>query len=159
MGVQWYQAWDEQQAADRIVFLDKYAKGNKKFEMKADKRRFHVRDERLKLLMMFPNIGTQKKGEVLLEKYKTIDTIIQYAIQHPKEMEKELKGTRIGRDTIDKISDIATSEKEVYYETRTSPEVDISEGNNVLPAGPTKVSSPSNFYRRRKNYQHPKSAG
>jgi len=157
MGVQWFQAWDESDAATEILFLDKYAKGIKNFEVKQPKHQFHVRDERVKLLMMFPNIGTRKKVDVLLEKYKTIETIIEYAIQHPKEMEKELKGTRIGKDTIDKISDITTSKKEVHYETRTSEGTDISEGNNVLSERPKKVYGAGNFYRRRKDNKHAES--
>lgn len=152
MGVQWYPVCDEHDAALRIIFLDKYAKGNKKFEIKQAKKKWHISDERMKLLLTLPNIGSQGKGKLLLDKYKTVDTFIQYAIHFPKECEKDLKGTRIGKDTIDKIRELLTSEKEViFHETERNTDSDQSEGSNVLSDGPKKTSGHRNFYRRRQN--------
>jgi ERCC4-type nuclease len=151
MGVQWFVACDEHDAAKRIIFLDKYAKGNKKFQIKQAKRKWHISDERMKLLLTFPNIGSQGKGKILLEKYKTLDTFIQYAIHYPKECEKDLKGTRIGRDTIDKLVELFTSEKEViFHETERNSGKDEQSGDHLLQQQSTS-SGHRHFYRRRQN--------
>lgn len=111
--IQWIQTWCEESTAQEIIYLDKYAKASQEVHVKVEQRWSRHKDKRIPPLLCVDNLGGEEKAMLLLKKYGSLYEIVSYAINNTEEMIKELKGTFIGRKTIESMVELYTSFKEL----------------------------------------------
>jgi len=162
-GVEFIECIDDITAAKEILSISYFSKELDKAMTILPTNYSRDIDLRKTIMMMFPEIGSIKKVNLLLKKYKNLYNIITECITNSKEMIKTLRGTRIGPKTINFIIDIFTSTKEVTGNAaRRRRNAKKTSGTGIRFHAPSKrkpKNGDTGFYWDRKNHKHNEKSG
>lgn len=126
-GISFVVCKDEKETATFLFLLEKYGKkiANSVLETKPHKPKLvKAYDHRLRNLITVPGIG-QKTAKTLLDKFNSIDYIIELAKNNPQKL-TAVKG--IGKKTVERIKEMYTSKEKILYGNNKHQK---SKGRNV----------------------------